>query len=123
MCFFCFFRPNEHYVFLGYSNGVLRLHKIISPKFDPKIKKPFLNWTLEDYWHIHLHDPSNGAIREIFPIDTIKGHLILTCAQDGSLLVHEIGKGYLFSEYFFAFFFEEQVIYFQKICFTIVNLK
>ena len=87
-----FFRPNEHYVFLGYSNGVLRLHKIISPKFDPKIKKPFLNWTLEDYWHIHLHDPSNGAIREIFPIDTIKGHLILTCAQDGSLLVHEIGK-------------------------------
>ena len=92
MFFFWFFRPNEHYVFLGYSNGVLRLHKIISPKFDPKIKRPFLNWTLEDYWHIHLHDPSNGAIREIFPIDTIKGHLILTCAQDGSLLVHEIGK-------------------------------
>ena len=104
MCFFCFFRPNEHYVFLGYSNGVLRLHKIISPKFDPKIKKPFLNWTLEDYWHIHLHDPSNGAIREIFPIDTIKGHLILTCAQDGSLLVHEIGKGYLFSEDIFKTF-------------------
>ena len=99
---FVFFRPNEHYVFLGYSNGVLRLHKIISPKFDPKIKQPFLNWTLEDYWHIHLHDPSNGAIREIFPIDTIKGHLILTCAQDGSLLVHEIGKGYLFSEYMFS---------------------
>ena len=58
-----------------------------------------IDWTLEDYWHIHLHDPSNGAIREIFPIDTIKGHLILTCAQDGSLLVHEIGKGYLFSEF------------------------
>ena len=90
------FRPNEKYVFLGYSNGVLRLHKIISPKIDPKIKKPFFNWTLEDYWHIDLHDPSNGAIREIFPIDTIKGHLILTCAQDGSLLVHEIGKALWF---------------------------
>ena len=30
-------------------------------------------------------------IRDIFPIDTIYGNLILTCAQDGSILVHKVG--------------------------------
>ena len=48
---------------------------------------------MDDYWVINLHDPANGAIREIYPIDTVFGHLVLTCAQDGSILVHEVDQG------------------------------
>lgn len=47
---------------------------------------------MENYWLINLHDATNGAIRSIYPMDTISGHLIMTCSKDGSILVHKVDQ-------------------------------
>ena len=76
---------------MGYSNGILRVHKLYNEGYDVSFDGPFLNWSLDNYWLITLHDANQGIIREIYPIDTILGNLILTCAEDGSILVHRVG--------------------------------
>ena len=83
-------RPTKDYVFLGYSNGVLRLHKIDAQ--GGHNSHPFMNLNMENYWVINLHDASNGAIRSIYPIDTISGHLVMTCSKDGSILMHKVDQ-------------------------------
>ena len=87
MCSYC--RPDDNHVILGFSNGILRIHRLTSR---PIKATPFFNWQLDDFWLLSLHDAHNGAIREIYPIDTVFGHLILTCAADGSILIHEVNE-------------------------------
>lgn len=80
------FRPAEDYVLLGYSNGILRLHKL---QKNTELSDGLPTWSMDDFWLITLHDPLYGVVREIYPIDTISGHMVLTCAQDGSILIHK----------------------------------
>ena len=86
-----YFRPTKEHVFLGYSNGILRLHKIDS-NAQKSTTEPFMSVNMENYWLINLHDASNGAIRSIYPMDTISGHLVMTCSKDGSILVHKVDQ-------------------------------
>ena len=75
---------------MGYSNGILRLHKIAANV--PTEADPFMTLNMENYWLINLHDATNGAIRSIYPMDTISGHLVMTCSKDGSILVHKVDQ-------------------------------
>lgn len=88
------FWPNQQYVILGFSNGILRFHDLEPKKSSKDIKPPFVDYNMDNYWLITLHDSANGAIKEIYPIDTVFGHLVLTCAEDGSILVHEVDANY-----------------------------
>ncbi len=87
------FWPDDDYVFIGYSNGILRVHWLPKLKLAsyPKAGE-FLDWSLDNYWLITLHAANGGAIREIFPIDTMLGHKVITCAEDGSILVHNVDE-------------------------------
>ena len=66
------YRPDQQYVFLGYSNGILRLHKLYLEDDEVLFDGPFLKWSLDNYWLITLHDANNGAIRDIYPIGVVK---------------------------------------------------
>ena len=65
------YRPDQQYVFLGYSNGILRLHKLYLENDEVLFDGPFLKWSLDNYWLITLHDAKNGAIRDIYPIGLV----------------------------------------------------
>ncbi len=67
------------------------MHKIDS-EVQKSTTKPFMSVNMENYWLINLHDATNGAIRSIYPMDTISGHLIMTCSKDGSILVHKVDQ-------------------------------
>ena len=59
-----FSRPEEQYVLIGYSNGILRLHRLYDDDDTVVFDGPFLNWSLNNYWLITLHDANYGAIRD-----------------------------------------------------------
>ena len=89
-----FFRADNDFVFIGYSNGVLRVHSLAKgtqPKYSPEKKDP-ISWTTENYWTISLHSPTGGSIREIYTIETQQDHLLVCCGQDGGIFAHKINQ-------------------------------
>ena len=90
------FRLDNEYVFIGYSNGVLRVHYL--PKKPPSIHSSSSKyggiqpWSTENYWTISLHSPTGGAIRDIYTIETQQAHLLVCCGQDGGIFAHKISQ-------------------------------
>ena len=87
---------DNDFVFIGYSNGVLRVHNLTK---DPETKYSFsstyddiIPWTTENYWTISLHSPTGGSIREIYTIETQQDHLLVCCGQDGGIFAHKISQ-------------------------------
>ena len=92
-CFY-FYRADNDFVFIGYSNGVLRVHSLSKgpkSKFSLEKNDP-INWTTENYWTISLHSPTGGSIREIYTIETQQDHLLVCCGQDGGIFAHKINQ-------------------------------
>ena len=92
--YFYFYRADNDFVFIGYSNGVLRVHSLSKgPKSTFSLdKNDPINWTTENYWTISLHSPTGGSIREIYTIETQQDHLLVCCGQDGGIFAHKINQ-------------------------------
>ena len=85
-----FVRAESDFVFIGYSNGILRVHSLAKesvPRNDG-----MLPWSTENYWTISLHSPTGGSIREIYTIETQQDHLLVCCGQDGGIFAHKINQ-------------------------------
>ena len=59
-------------------------------KLDLRLTNTFVFFYLPQTRTLHLHNPECGSIRDIFPIETVKGHVLVTCGQDGSIMLHQV---------------------------------
>ena len=87
---FFYIRANNDFVFIGYSNGVLRVHSLAKENSSSSMNDNILPWSTENYWTISLHSPIGGSIREIYTIETQQDHLLVCCGQDGGIFAHKI---------------------------------
>ena len=85
-------RANNDFVFIGYSNGVLRVHSLAKNNPSAFGNDDILPWSTENYWTISLHSPTGGSIREIYTIETQQDHLLVCCGQDGGIFAHKINQ-------------------------------
>ena len=85
-------------MFIGYSNGVLRVHSLAidsksNVRSSPSSKNDhILPWSTNNYWTISLHSPTGGSIREIYTVETQQEHLLVCCGQDGGIFAHKINQ-------------------------------
>lgn len=86
------FRPDDAFIFIGFSNGLFRIHSLNNPSgrneapFDPD------EWNLDHFWTFSMQNPEFGAVTDIFPIETIKGQMLITSGQDGSIILHQVSS-------------------------------
>ena len=92
-------RADNDFVFVGYSNGILRLYSLGKhSNYDADPSSSFhdtnnvLPWSTTNYWTISLHSPKGGSIREIFTIETQQEHLLISCGEDGGIFAHKINQ-------------------------------
>ena len=85
-----YIRAESDFVFIGYSNGILRVHSLAKESI-PR-NDGMLSWSTENYWTISLHSPTGGSIREIYTIETQQDHLLVCCGQDGGIFAHKINQ-------------------------------
>ena len=87
-------RGDNDFVFIGYSNGILRVHSLAanSKNNTKSFSEGTLPWSTNNYWTISLHSPTEGAIREIYTVETQREHLLVCCGQDGGIFAHKINQ-------------------------------
>jgi len=78
-------------MFIGFTNGLFRIYSLNGEKSSSETDRNPDNWVLNHYWSFAMQNPENGAITDIFPIETIKGQMLVTSGKDGSIILHQVG--------------------------------
>ena len=87
-------RINDEFLFLGYSDGSLRVHCLTPADANANDEGDVPDWTLDNHWTLPVHRDSgaaasNGGVRAIFPMEAVIGHLVASCSHRGGLVVHK----------------------------------